>query len=227
MVAGSYKSGLVVFSLCLVIFFSVADTICGDVIYEEEITTGPQPQRQERRLVYLKGKMQREETFIPQAGRITIIRFDKDWVWIGDKATKTFSRGNWDEMASRLLMASPKPALEIKASGEKKELLGYITEKFLIKEDNDGSTATIEVYLAYDLPGALEVNKFNAFLWEQLDLKSEFKASWRGKIKGFPLLTIQKETGPSGQEKITTTRLTSFREVLMDAKEFEAPLVLK
>lgn len=227
---GNKSKGLLGFSLVLLLLWVFLPFEArGDVIYEQEVTQGSPPGRSIKRLVvYQKGQMRKEEIFIPpQAGEVVILRLDKDWVWIGDKATKTSTQGSWDEMSGRLSVDRPQPALEIKATGEKKELLGYMTEKFLINEEGNGATERLEVYAANDLPGAEEVNKFEALFWKKMDLKSEYQASWRSKIKGFPLLIIRKTVDSSGKEEITTIRVTNFQAVLLDVGEFEPPLVFK
>lgn len=212
--------------ICLTLVLSTGAR--ADIIYEEEVLAGSPPAKlQMRRLVHIKGRMMKEETFIHQAGEVVILRLDKDWIWIGDKLTKTYTEGSWEEMWGRLHLDRPQPVLEIKATGEKKELLGYTAEKVLIKEEGDGSVTHWEVYVVKDFSGAGEVNDFNLRLWQKLGLKSEYQDSWRGKIRGFPLLMIKKETGPAGQEKVTTIRVTSFIEALLDPREFEAPAGFK
>ncbi len=222
------KGFLKIFFALLFLWVFLPAGAWADVIYEEEVIQGPPPGQPVKRLVvYQKGQLRREETFISQAGQVVILRLNKDWMWIGDKATKTSTEGSWDEMSGRLLIDRPQPVIEIKATGEKKELLGYMTEKFIIQEENNGSPARLEVYISNDMVVDEEVNKFNAVFWKKMDLKSEYQASWRSKIKGFPLLTIRKVVDASGRENITTTRVTSFQEVLMDYREFEPPLVFK
>lgn len=211
--------------LILLVFFTSG--AWADIIYEEEITGGSPGSPAQKRLVHLKGSLWKEETFIAQAGQVVILNLDKEWVWIGDKRTKTMTQGPWEEMSGRLLVDPPQAAREIKATGEKQELLGYPVEKYLIKEAGEGFTVNWEVYAATELLGTEEVKKFDALFWQKMGFKSEYQQSWRAKLKGFPLLIIKKEQEPGGKEKLTTIRVLSFQDVLLDRREFEAPLLFK
>jgi len=237
---------LALFSLLAFLLLCFA-TSFGDVVYKQKSTSSGfmgMGNVETENIIMFKGDKQRDESvskfggpmaqFMPKGGeqkQVTIIRLDKEVIWNIDMAEKTYTEMSFDELKKMMGMAmadtemaaeeeaETKFKLDVKKTGQKKEIAGYECEEFVIEMKAEGKDAMTGETQEFEVTSHLWVSpKVKGYdQIENFEKKMADKMGWKGKyepgmaqvlarygiegeelakkmkeIKGFPMLTVVK-----------------------------------
>lgn len=236
---------LILLTLMIIAFVS------GDVMYEMVTTTeGVMGMGKSQSLIrtFIKGKRMRTEvtTQHPAMGEIkdiSILRLDKNLIWILDADEKVYTEMPInEELPKEIDTTGIIPQIEVKKFEEKKKILDYECEKYVVSMETKSGDENINLSLIFwvckDFPGYEEISAFNKNLMRDANKSSNMGMMGIGlksletlqkkisEIEGFPLETEIEFNMPSEEIVFsfkTKSEVTKITTVPISDRVFELP----